>query len=179
VEEEMAGKIINLHKWMRHYGKNEKAPQVGDREIREFAANVARYLELVEDIASSSGSRMRCWSGAGLAYAKSASVTCLIKDHSTRQRNDVVSIDFEALALQLLGSDVYVGLQTSEHGMVVWISDKTGRRRQDHFIEFHRADQASGSHQGAVYWVHDRVLELFPDSPYVRQHQNAVAHFGG
>ena len=79
--------------------------------------------------------------------------------------------DFEALARELHASDIYVGLQTAVHGMMVWIADRYARRRQDLLIEFDREAGAWDLDETACEWIHTMALELFPDSPYARRHR--------
>ena len=76
--------------------------------------------------------------------------------------------DFEALARELHASDIYVGLQTAVHGMMVWISDRYAQRRQDLLIEFYR--ETGALDETASEWIHAMALKLFPDSPYARRH---------
>jgi hypothetical protein len=78
--------------------------------------------------------------------------------------------DFEALARELRASEIYVGLQTAPHGMMVWITDKMGRVRVDHLIEYDVAAKTWNA-DTAARWLHDRALELFPDSAYAREHR--------
>ena len=79
--------------------------------------------------------------------------------------------DFEALARELHASDIYVGRQTTVHGMMVWINDRYARRRQDFLIEFDREADAWDPDKTASDWIHVMALELFPDSPYARRHR--------
>ena len=78
--------------------------------------------------------------------------------------------DFEALARELHASDIYVGLQTAVHGVMVWISDRYAQRRQDLLIGFDRETGALDE-TTASEWVHAMALKLFPDSPYARRHR--------
>jgi hypothetical protein len=82
----------------------------------------------------------------------------------------IATPDFEALARELHASDIYVGLQTAVHGMMVWITDRSARRRQDLLIEFDGEAGAWDLDETASEWVHAMALELFPDSPYARRH---------
>jgi hypothetical protein len=78
--------------------------------------------------------------------------------------------DFEALARELHASDIYVGLQSAVHGMMVWITDRYARRRQDLLIGF---DTETGALDETVAseWIHAMALKLFPDSPYARHYR--------
>ena len=77
--------------------------------------------------------------------------------------------DFEALARELHASDIYVGLQTAVHGMMVWISDRYAQRRQDLLIGFDR--ETGALDETASEWIHAMALKLFPDSPYARRYR--------
>ena len=90
--------------------------------------------------------------------------------HSPTGREQAAS-DFEALARELLASEIYVGLQTAPHGLMVWITDKMGRHRLDYVIEYDMAAKAWDADHTAARWLHDRALELFPDSAYAREHR--------
>jgi hypothetical protein len=79
--------------------------------------------------------------------------------------------DFEALARELHASDIYVGLQTAVHGMMVWITDRNAQRRQDLLIEFDREAGTWDLDETASEWVHAMALEFFPDSAYARRHR--------
>jgi len=79
--------------------------------------------------------------------------------------------DFEALARELHASDIYVGLQTAVPGVMVWISDRYARRRQDLLIEFDREAGAWHLDKTASEWIHAMALKLFPDSPYARRNR--------
>src|SRR5215470_8048837 len=72
--------------------------------------------------------------------------------------------DFEALARELHASDIYVGLQTAVHGVMVWISDRYAQRRQDLLIGFDR-ETGAFDETTASEWIHTMALKLFPDSP--------------
>lgn len=77
--------------------------------------------------------------------------------------------DFEALARELHASDIYVGLQTAVHGMMVWISDRYAQRRQDLLIEFDR--ETGALDETASEWIHAMALKHFPDSSYAQLHR--------
>ena len=77
--------------------------------------------------------------------------------------------DFESLARELHASDIYVGLQTAAHGMMVWIADRNALHRMDMVIQFNR--EAGAWDKTASEWVHVMALKLFPGSPYAQRHR--------
>ena len=77
--------------------------------------------------------------------------------------------DFESLARELHASDIYVGLQTAAHGMMVWIADRNAFHRKDMVIQFNR--EAGTWDKIASEWVHAMALKLFPDSAYAQRHR--------
>jgi hypothetical protein len=83
----------------------------------------------------------------------------------------MATLDFEVLARELHASDIYVGLQTAVHGMMVWISDRYARRRQDLLIEFDGKAGACDLDKTASEWIHTMALELSPDSLYAQRHR--------
>ena len=65
--------------------------------------------------------------------------------HAAGSRAAIATPDLEALARELHASDIYVGVQTAAHGMMVWITDRNAWRRQDLLIEFDRETRHVGS----------------------------------
>jgi hypothetical protein len=78
-------------------------------------------------------------------------------------------LELEALVRELLASGICVGMQSSRHGITLWIADVLGRSRKDHTIEI---DDRSGNWPSvtAAQWFHDTALELFPGSAYASRH---------
>src|SRR5262249_1731822 len=56
----------------------------------------------------------------------------------SRGRTVMANLDFESLARELRASDIYVGLQTAAHGMMVWVADRHARLRKGMVIGFER-----------------------------------------
>ena len=83
----------------------------------------------------------------------------------------MATADFETVARELHASDIYVGLQSAAHGMMVWITERNARRRQDFLIEFDKETGAWDLDEMASEWVHATALKLFPDSPYAQRHR--------
>ena len=95
----------------------------------------------------------------------------ILSPHLSATGREHAASDFEALARELRASEIYVGLQTAPHGMMVWITDKMGSRRLDYLIEYDMTAQAWNADNRAARWLHDRALELFPVSAYAREHR--------
>src|SRR5262249_30873147 len=95
----------------------------------------------------------------------------ILSPHHAATGREHAASDFEALARELRESEIYVGLQTAPDGVMVLITDKMGRHRLDYLIEYDVAAKAWNADDTAVRWLHDRALELFPDSAYAREHR--------
>ena len=74
---------------------------------------------------------------------------------------DLTSSDFEALARELHKLGIYIGMQTTQHGILVWVADSVGRYRHDFTIE---ADSATGAWPSvaATQWARTTALQMFP-----------------
>jgi hypothetical protein len=86
--------------------------------------------------------------------------------------------EFEALVRELHKGGIYVGMQSSRHGIAVWVTDQAGLRRQDHLIEVERTS-AAWPDVTAARWVHDTVLQLFPSSVYAKRQLTTQAKHQG
>jgi len=79
--------------------------------------------------------------------------------------------DFVRVAGNLHASQIYVGLQTSDEGIKVWIADRLFRTRADHSVSAPPQDQyLKASISEVALWLHDQALYLFPDSDYARHY---------
>jgi hypothetical protein len=78
-----------------------------------------------------------------------------------------VSLDLETVVRQLHHSRLRVGIQTSDAGIQVWISDRLHRIREERL--FKRASAESWQEDSAALWLHEAALRLFPGNAYARR----------
>jgi len=69
----------------------------------------------------------------------------------------------EKQILDLYRAGIYVGLQATPSGFLIWMCDRTYTRRVDHVVP--DRDPAPPS---IAAWLHASALEYFPDSSYAR-----------
>jgi hypothetical protein len=77
--------------------------------------------------------------------------------------------DLEAVVRQLHGSNIMVGIHTFDRGMLLWISDRLYRVREDRVLKPFVA-KSMWKEDSAALWLHAAALRLFPGSPYARDH---------
>jgi CheY-like chemotaxis protein len=87
------------------------------------------------------------------------------------------SLDLETVVRRLYDSALRVGIQASDAGMQVWISDRLHRVREE------RVFSEAGEHRewredSAALWLHTAALRLFPDEAYARRFRQAVIEEG-
>ena len=76
----------------------------------------------------------------------------------------------EKQILDLYRSGIYVGVQATPSGFLIWMCDRTYTRRVDHVVPDRDPQPPS-----IAAWLHASALENFPDSPYA---QNIAAAHG-
>lgn len=67
----------------------------------------------------------------------------------------------ERQIIDLYRSGIYVGVQATPSGFLIWMCDRTYSRRVDHVVPDRDPLPAS-----IAEWLHASALEHFPDSPY-------------
>ena len=77
-------------------------------------------------------------------------------------------LDLETVIRQLHASDLRVGVQASDAGIQVWISDRLHRVREERLFD------RSGEDSVAL-WLHQAALRLFPDNAYARKGMNRTS----
>jgi hypothetical protein len=85
-------------------------------------------------------------------------------------------LDLETVIRRLQASDLRVGVQASESGIQVWISDRLYRVREERL--FHRSCLASLREDSVALWLHQAALRLFPDNAYAGMGRNEVGGSG-
>jgi hypothetical protein len=87
------------------------------------------------------------------------------------QPNPAMSgLDLETVLRELHDSDIRVGIQTSDEGIQIWISDRLHRIRTARMFKQSGA-KPTWLHDSAALWLHEAALGLFPGSPYARDHR--------
>ena len=86
-------------------------------------------------------------------------------------------LDLETVIRQLQASDLRVGVQASDAGIQVWISDRLHRVRAERLIDGSRS--ASWREDSVALWLHQAALRLFPDNAYARKGMNRTSVDGG
>ena len=76
--------------------------------------------------------------------------------------------ELEAVIRGLHGSDIRIGIQTYSGGIIVWISDRLYRVREQCVFDDANLPATSNS---VAQWLHSTALHLFPDSDYARGRQ--------
>jgi hypothetical protein len=67
----------------------------------------------------------------------------------------------ERQLVELYRSGIYVGIQATPSGFLLWMCDRTYTRRIDHLMPGQEASPVSIGD-----WLHANALEHFPDSAY-------------
>jgi hypothetical protein len=129
----------------------------------------AKALQSINGTIRASCHLLQCGtSNAGVDFIRSRRHSENIEAHGGHGLTVMAILDFESLARELHASDIHLGLQTAADGMMVWIADKYGRRREDTVINFERKTGAWDPSNTASEWAHAMALKLFPSSPYAQ-----------
>ena len=86
------------------------------------------------------------------------------QSNSTRAR-----VDLETVIRRLHHSRIRAGVHTFDKGIFVWISDRLHRIRRERVFKQSRENLAP-TDDGAAVWLHEAALQMFPGSPYARDH---------
>ena len=82
------------------------------------------------------------------------------------------SLDLEAVVRGLYVSDIRVGIQTSDAGLQVWISDRLHRVRAERLFDLAGAEP--WREDSAALWLHKAALRLFPENAYARRFREGM-----
>ena len=85
-------------------------------------------------------------------------------------------LDLETVIRRLQASDLRIGVQASESGIQVWISDRLHRVRVERL--FHRSRLASLREDSVALWLRQAALRLFPDNAYSGMGRNGAGVSG-
>ena len=80
-------------------------------------------------------------------------------------------VDLEELIRDLQESGIYAGVQTSKHGLEVWICGKSYTVRVDDVI-------STKEKAAAAYWLHIQAMRLFPESAYAQRWERRIPSRG-